>query len=173
MSTDTDISEYTGRRSLREHIRTTAAYWFECGYCDKTWRKQDLNALRRTAARHLNEEHGDTLQRTHDRVTTEEHGGHHVHDNDYVVTRIPIYVTPFDILQPMGQPWEYIGPSDHDSVCQDCGRRIPRTLPDAARVEKHPDDVLDDTWRCRVCVDDEQIAERREQNTQLDEWVDK
>ena len=153
-------NEYTIERGTR---------WFECEFCDKTFKGTELSVIRKHAAKHLNEQHGKQLSRTHERVTTEQYGGDRIHENIYQVRRIPIYVTSFDILSPISETG-YIAPSSSDSVCDTCGTRVTHDSP-LEKVETEPDNRFTDEWECSACVKERDVNNQIQSNTQLTDYT--
>lgn len=146
--------------------------WFECRYCDTSWHKDTYNDIRHAAANHLNEDHSDDLRRRYDRVETETRDGYHIQGNKYAMTRITIYVTPFDILQPaVGRPFDLVTPSESNSVCKRCGQRVPWADSDVERVEDDPDSILSDDWTCSTCVAEQDVDAKQETNKQLSDFT--
>jgi len=76
---------------------------FECSRrdCSTIFAGDELASIAKRGARHLNREHGDSFHTT-EQFDTIERGGHQVHGNEWAVTRIPQYVTAFDVLERIG-----------------------------------------------------------------------
>lgn len=145
-------------------------YSFGCGMpdCPTGWNGDDLAQIAARAAWHWNKKHGDELRHSYKAIDTVERGGHHLHGNEYCVERIDIYVTSFDIMERIGQVDGMAVPADPDRVCDECLRDIPDP---GDRVEDNPDDPFNDDWTCRRCVEEAELARRREENQQITEWV--
>lgn len=161
------MSESNDARSNRGVDR--GERWFDCAYCNKTFKHNDLNTIRERAVRHLNEKHGDQLSRHLDLVEREERGGHQVHENTYQVERVGIYLTKFDILSPIRLDG-YVSPSDADSVCDSCGVRITIDS-ELEKVEKEPDSHFNDDWECSTCIHEQDIQNKVESNKQITEFT--
>ena len=145
---------------------------FECSRrdCSTIFAGDGLASIAKRAARHLNREHGDSFH-TYDQFDTIERGGHNVHGNEWTVTRIPQYVTSFDVMERIGLVDGLIVPADDDRTCPECCRVI---RDDAARVdldetERVDPDTVDDWW-CEWCVAEREIEEKAAENASLNEF---
>ncbi|WP_123619613.1 hypothetical protein [Halorubrum sp. CSM-61] len=142
---------------------------FECSRrdCSTIVAGDELAAIAKRGARHLNREHGDSF-RTYEQFDTIERGGHKVHGNEWTVTRIPQYVTTFDVMERIGAIDGLLVPADDDRTCPECCRVI---RDDAARVALDETERIDtntsDDWWCDSCVTEREIEEKAAANASL------
>jgi hypothetical protein len=148
------------------------AFRFECSRrdCSKVFAGDELASIAKRGARHLNEEHSDSFS-TYEQFDTIERGGHRVQGNEWTVTRVPQYVTAFDVMERLGDLDGLLVPAGDERTCPQCYR----TIRDAdARVDLDETDRLDtDTsneWWCERCVAEREIEEKAAANASLNEF---
>ncbi|WP_066418950.1 hypothetical protein [Halorubrum aethiopicum] len=145
---------------------------FECSRhdCSSIFGGDELSSIAKRGARHLNREHGDSFH-TYDQFDTIERGGHNVHGNEWTVTRIPQYVTAFDVMERIGAIDGLLVPADEAEMCPECLHVI---RDDDARVDLDETERIDpdtpDDWWCEWCVAEEEIEEKAAENASLNEF---
>ncbi|MCG1008280.1 hypothetical protein [Halorubrum lacusprofundi] len=145
---------------------------FECSRrdCSTIFAGDELASIAKRGARHLNREHGDSFHTT-EQFDTIERGGHQVHGNEWAVTRIPQYVTAFDVLERIGAVDGLLVPADDDETCSKCLRVI---HDDGARIDLDETERVDpDTpagWWCEWCVAEREIEEQAAANASLNDF---
>ena len=142
---------------------------FECSRrdCSTIFAGDELASIAKRAARHLNREHGDSFH-TYEQFDTIERGGYRIQDNEWTVTRIPQYVTSFDVMERIGAIDGLLVAADQDEMCSQCLRVI---RDDDARIdldetERVDPDTVDDWW-CEWCVAEREIEEKAAANASL------
>lgn len=153
----------------RDHRDPRGEFVFDCGVrdCHEYFHGDDLAKIARQGARHWNREHGDELKHRHEAIDERVIGGHHIQGNSYEVRKYKIYLTSFDIMERIGLEDGRLVPSDKDQICPECLREVPD---EEHRIEDDPDDRFNDDWTCSICVEEEIIERREEENQQLTEW---
>ena len=145
---------------------------FECSRrdCSTIFAGGELASIAKRAARHLNREHGDSFH-TYDQFDTIERGGHNVHGNEWTVTRIPQYVTAFDVMERIGEVDGLLVPAEDGETCSQCYHVI---HDDAARVDLDETERVDpDTtaeWWCEWCVAEREIEAQAAANASLNDF---
>lgn len=130
----------------------------ECGYgCGETWKTDDSRTLVKTIATHLNYAHTDDLKYSHEAFDTIERGGHNVDGNNWMVERIPLYVTAFDVMEQLNTTGQYTTPVDDERTCPQCFHII-----------SDPDHRIGhEDWMCRECHDDREQERKADENRSL------
>lgn len=141
-------------------------YKFDCPMCSKIWSGDELTQLAKNIAWHWNKEHGDNLKHNHERIDTVERGGHNVHENEWVIERIPIYITAFDVMDRIGLEDGYATPPENSNMCDDC-KQIIHNEDNGVVVEES---VLSETWRCDDCENQRKIDDKIDANHQLNSF---
>ena len=162
--------------SRSDDISTSApdhdAFRFECSRrdCSTIFAGGELASIAKRGARHLNREHGDTFH-SYEQFDTIERGGHNVHGNEWTVTRIPQYVTAFDVLERIGAADGLLVPADDDETCPECCHAIHDVDAriDLDETERIDPDTTDDWW-CESCVADREIEAKAAANASLNEF---
>lgn len=144
-------------------------YHLACPMCDgKSWQMDDLPRLANILASHWNREHGRELKHSMTPLETVDVDSHHLHGNDYNVTRYSVYLTSFDVLKRAGAEDSYAHLGDPETVCPECLCEIPREQDRIVIEERHFD--VDD-WICRACLREQEIEQRSQNNQSLEQFA--
>lgn len=140
-------------------IQTTKyRYKFSCPNCNKNWSGNELNTLSKKIAWHWNKEHHKMLRNNYKQIDEEIIGGHHVHKNEYVVEKVPIYLTSFDIIDRLGQEDGYAILTDEKEYCNKCMKILDRNIED------------DEDYVCLSCQQNIHVENIQSENYQLNEF---
>jgi|AntDeeMetagen134_2_1112570.scaffolds.fasta_scaffold05922_3 hypothetical protein len=132
-------------------------YKFSCSNCNQNWSGDNINKLSKKIAWHWNKKHHDNLRHSYEKIYEKVIGGHHVHENEHVVEKIPIYITSFDVADKLGQEDSYAVLSDTKIHCEKC-------------MEIMDADCEGDKTICSSCKYNIKIQNIKQRNHQLDEF---
>ncbi len=93
------------------------------------------------------------MKHSYKQIDEEIIGGHHVHENEYVVEKIPIYITSFDVIDTLGDIDGFAVLSENNSHCNECLK------------------IIDDEKEyCEKCKNELNIKQIQNNNHQLDSF---
>jgi|AntDeeMetagen134_2_1112570.scaffolds.fasta_scaffold06208_1 predicted small metal-binding protein len=145
---------------------TVPTYKFGCPQCNHSFSGDDLAQIAENVAWHWNKEHNSDLRHRYEKIDTVEMGGHNVHENDWNITRIPIYLTSFDVIGRLGAEDGRAVQPDGEAICKDCLEYLPD---EDDRVEKAPNAYYPE-FLCQDCADQEEVEEKQDENRSLGEF---
>lgn len=139
---------------------------FGCPLCDHGFSGDELSEIAERVAWHWNKKHNDQLSHRYEQIDTVEQGGHNVHENDWQVTRIPIYLTSFDVIGRLGVEDGKAVQPDGEAICKNCLVYLPD---EENRVDTDPDAYYPE-YHCQDCAEQEVIEEKQNENQSLTDF---
>ncbi len=132
-------------------------YRLSCPICNEKWNGDSLNNISKNVANHWNEEHHGQLRHSYEKIDEIVIGGHHVHENEHIVEKIPIYITCFDVIDRLGQEDGFAVLNENMSHCKECMKFL-----------SHDD--KDENKYCKKCKKSLHIEKIQNNNHQLDSF---
>lgn len=133
-------------------------YRFNCAICNKSWGGDNLKKISKRVARHWNEKHHDKLKHSYEQIDSLTVGGHHVHGNEHIVEKVPIYITAFDVIDRIGLEDGFAVISNDKDWCQRCKHII--------RDENNKNET-ENGLLCNKCTTEREIEQQKKENHSL------
>lgn len=130
-------------------------YKFKCSHCNKTWNGNDLSLISKRVSRHWNKNHHDDLRHTYKQIDEKVMGGHHVHGNEHIVEKIPVYITCFDVMDRLGKEDGFAVLDEDISYCDECMKFL---------------DYDEEKEYCEECKQNLKIQKAQSENYQIDSF---
>jgi len=129
-----------------------------CPQCNKSWNGDSLKKISKRVAKHWNKKHSDEIKHSYEKIDSIVIDGHHVHDNEYVVEKIPIYITSFDVMDRLGLEDGFAVFDENKDYCDNCKCVIRKS---ENKIE------IDDKIQCKKCYNLQKIEEKKNTNHSL------
>lgn len=140
--------------------KTRPDYNFTCPHCNQSWSGDDIGQICKNVAWHWNKEHNSKLRNHYEKIDEQIIGGHNVHENEYIVEKVPIYLTSFDIIKRLGQEDGFAVLKDRNEYCSNCMKHVSFDTDEYDEA-----DVL-----CSSCKKEREIKQIKDENHQLDSF---
>lgn len=130
-------------------------YKFTCSLCSQIWTGDNLNKISKRVAHHWNENHHSDLNYTYKQFDEMIVGGHHVHENEHVIEKIPLHITSFDVMERLGQEDGFAVLDENTNCCEECLQIMNYVLDEESKY-------------CKQCKEKQHIEQIQDNNYQLD-----